>query len=428
VRARSLMHLAGLELRSGWKGAALNAAAACIGAAALVFFVALGLGVGQAARRMFPGEARLVEVVPSAISLGSVLGGGRLDEEAVARLGAIPGVAGAYRKLTLRVPIAANRPPQGVEMKWPESITIQIPAVGVDPGLVAADLGRGSWFEDRGEGQPIPAVASRRILEIYNKTIAPAWNLRRLPAGLELVGLQFPVRVGYSIVPQKTEDRVVEGRVLLAGLSDRVPLYMVAVPLEAVRRLHREYGKPDQGYTSVALLAGRPDDVPRISAEVRRMGFAVEEGERAVSERVGMVVSVTTGALAFLSLVMSALAALAIAQSLSASVRGRVKEIAILQAVGATAGDVRALILAEAGILGLAGGLAGVALARLGALAADSAAARMLPDFPFRPETYFAFPAWLHATAVGVALISAVAGAIAPAAAAARVDPARTIA
>ena len=161
---------------------------------------------------------------------------------------------------------------------------------------------------------------------------------------------------------------------------------------------------------------------------VRRMGFAVDESDRAMAERVGAVVGLTAGALALLALLMCGLAALAIGQSLAASVRGRVKEIAILQAVGATAGDVRALILAEAGILGLAGGLAGVALARLGALAADSAAARALPDFPFRPGTYFSFPAWLLAAAVAVAVVAAVAGAVAPAAAAARVDPARTIA
>ncbi len=427
MRPSGLLHLAGLNLRAGWKGAALNAGAACLGAAALVFFVALGLGVGEAARHMFPGETRLVDVVPPAVSLGPVLGGGQLDDEAVARLAAIPGVERAFRRLDCRVPIAATRGPEGVSINWPQGFTVQLPAVGVDPGLVAQDLGRGQGFEDRGPSQPIPALASRRVVEIYNKTIAPAWNLRRLPPGLSLVGLQFPVKVGFSIVPQKTEDRVVDGRLLLAGLSDRVPLYMLALPLDTVRRLHQEYGKPDQGYSAVSLLAALPDDVPRVAAAVRRMGFAVDEGDRAMAERVGTVVSVTTGALALLALLMCGLAALAIAQSLSASVRARTKEIAILEAVGATAGDVRALVLAEAGMLGLAGGAAGALLSRLAALGADAAAARLLPDFPFRPESFFAFSPWLYLVAVAVAVASALLGALGPAAVAAGVDPARTI-
>ena len=359
MRLRSLVHLATLNLRSDARGTAVNTAAACVGAAALVFFVALGMGVGQAARLMFPGDARLVEVVPGAVSLGAALGGGALDDAAVGRLRELPGVEGAWRRLSLRVPIAASRAPEGVRMNWPVGFTVQVPVVGVDAGLVASDLAPGRKFVDPPAGEAIPVLASRRLLEVYNKTIAPAWNLRRLPAGLDLVGLQIPVQVGFSIIPQKTEDRVVEARLALAGLSDRVPLYSLAVPVETVLRLHKEYGKPDAGYSSVVLEVGRPDDVPAVAAAVRRMGFAVDEGERAIAERVGLAITVTAGALALLALLMTALAALAIAQSLSASVRGRTRDIAILQSLGATAGDVRALVLAEAGLVGLAGGVVG---------------------------------------------------------------------
>jgi ABC-type antimicrobial peptide transport system permease subunit len=153
----------------------------------------------------------------------------------------------------------------------------------------------------------------------------------------------------------------------------------------------------------------------------------VDEGERAIAERVGLAITVTAGALALLALLMTALAALAIAQSLSASVRGRTRDIAILQAVGATAGDVRALVLAEAALVGLAGGALGVLVAWATARGADAAALRFLPDFPFRPETFFTFPPWLFALGVGVSAAAAVLGALAPAALAARVDPARTI-
>jgi hypothetical protein len=428
VRARALVHLAALNLRADRRGAIVNAAAACVGAAALVFFVAMGMGVGHAARRMFPGEARIVDVVPAAVSLGGALGGGQLDEAGVARLAALPGVEAAWRRLSLRVPVAASRPPEGVRMNWPAGFTIQVPIVGLEPEMLAPDVARGQPFGDPPPGGPIPVMASRRLLEVYNKTIAPAWNLRRLPPGLDLVGLQIPVQIGFSIIPQKTEDRVYDASLVLAGLSDRVPLYTLAAPVETVRRLNREYGKVDAGYTGVTLLAARPDDVPGIAAAVRRMGFAVDEGERALAERVGLAVAVTAGTLALLALLMTALAALAIAQSLSASVRGRTREIAILQALGATAGDVRALVLAEAGLLGLGGGVVGTALARLAARGADAAALRWLPDFPFRPETFFAFPPWLYLLGAGVSALAAVLGAIGPAAAAARVDPARHVA
>jgi putative ABC transport system permease protein len=427
VRASGLLRLAALSLRADARGALLNGAAACVGAAALVFFVALGLGVGAAARGLFPGDARMIEAVPPSVSLGAVLGGGRLDADAVARLAALPGVEAAWPKLPLRVPVAASRAPEGLNVSWPPSLVVQIPGLGVPRGLVEADLAPGAAWADPGSAGPIPIVLSRRLLEVYNRTIAPAWNVRRLPPGPALVGLELPVRVGFSIVPQKTEDRVYDARLALAGLSDRVPLYAIAMPVEVVERLHREYGKADQGYGSVALLARRPDDVPAVAAAVRRMGLAVDEGERATSERVGAAVAVTTGALALLALVMCALAALAIAQSLLASVRARVRDIAVLEAVGAAPADVRALLVTEAALTGLGGGVAGTALARAAAIAADALARRLLPDLPFRPETLFAFPPWLFAAGCGVAALAAVLGALAPAAAAARVEPARNL-
>ena len=427
MRVRGLLWVARASLRADRRGAVLDAAAACAGAAALVFFLALGLGVGAAARRMFPTEARLVEVVPASVSLSGFLGGGQLDDAALARLSGLPGVEAAWPRLMLKVPVAAPEPPAFMTAAWPAGMTLQIPVMGLAPGLVQGDLGPDQRFTDPGPGRPVPVVISRRLLEVYDKTIAPVWNTPRLPAGLSLNGLEMPLRVGLSIIPGKTEPKIVVTRVRLAGLSDRVPMYVLAMPLDTVRRIHAEYGKEAGPYTAVSLLARRPDDVPVLAAAVRRMGFAVDEGERSAAERVGAVVAVTTGALVFLAVVMCLLAALAIAQSLSASVRGRTREIAVLQAVGAAPADVRAVVLLEGALIGLAGGVAGTARAAGLSALADRAALRVLPDFPFRPESFFTFPPWLLSLGVAVPILAAVLGALAPAALAARVEPARVL-
>lgn len=427
ARAKGVAWIALATLRADRRGAAVNAAAACVGAAALVFFLALGLGVGEAARRLFPADARLVEVVPASVSLGGVLGGGKLDDGAVERLRALPGAEEAWPRLSLRVPIAAAGAPKGLDYSWPSGMTFQLPlVVGVPAELFEGEV-EPAAFEDGGAGAPLAAVISRRLVENFNKKIAPAHNVRRLPPGLSIVGLELPVRVGLSVIPLRTEDRVQDARLRLVGLSDRLPLEVVAVPLETVRRLHAEYGKRDEGYTQVSVRARTPEDVPAVTAAVRRMGFTVDDEERGQAERVGTIVVVTTGALVFLAGVMCALAALAIAQSLSASVRARAKEIAVLQALGAAPSDVRRVVLLEGAIVGLAGGLAGAVLAWAAALGADRLASRVVPDFPFRPETFFAFPAWVLLLGVAVPVLSSVVGALAPAAAAARVDPARAL-
>jgi len=427
VSWRGLLAVALANVGADRRGALVDTAAAAVGAAALALFLGLGLGVGDAARRMFPADDRLVEVVPSQVSLGGLLGGGRLDEAALRRLAALPGAAAAWPRQTLLVPVAAPEPPRGFERAWPPGMTLQLPVVGVDPGLVAGDTAGGVPFADPPDGGAIPVVLSRRLLEVFDKTIAPAWGVPGLPPGFDPVGLELPVRVGLSIVPGRSEARTTEVRVKLAGLSDRVPLYAMAMPLATVRRLHQAYGRADPGFAQVTLLADRPDDAPVLAAAARRMGFGVDQSERSAAERVGTVVAITTGALAALALLMTALAALAIARSRAASVAARVREIALLQALGATPGDVRTVVLLEAALLGTAGGAAGVALGRLAALAADLAWKRALPDFPYRPDTFFAQPPWLLAAAFGVVVLASVLGALGPAAAASRVDPARTL-
>jgi putative ABC transport system permease protein len=228
-------------------------------------------------------------------------------------------------------------------------------------------------------------------------------------------------------VPGRTERTVLDVRVRLVGLSERAPLYAMVVPLATVQRLHRLFGRSDPGYLQVTLLAATPTDAPALAAAVRRMGFGVDASQRATAERVGTVVAVTTGALAALALVMSALAALAIARSRAGSVAARAREFALLQALGATPGDIAAVVVLEAALLGLVGGLSGVILGRLGGVGGDAVGRLLLPDFPYRPETFFQFPAWLLASGLILACVSAILGSLAPAASAARVDPARML-
>ena len=96
-------------------------------------------------------------------------------------------------------------------------------------------------------------------------------------------------------------------------------------------------------------------------------------------------------------------------------------------AVGATRGDIRSIILAEAVAVGSAGGLLGIGLGLLLCRGVDWLAVEVMPDFPFKPETFFAYPAWLFVGAIGFAVLFCALGAIFPAQRAASLDPARAL-
>jgi len=100
------------------------------------------------------------------------------------------------------------------------------------------------------------------------------------------------------------------------------------------------------------------------------------------------------------------------------SVTQRRGEIGLLKALGAEAGQVRALFLAEAGLITALGALIGVVLGYLA-----SAVLRILyPDLPVEP------PLWAIAAAMGTAIGAGLLFAWLPARRAARLDAALALA
>jgi ABC-type lipoprotein release transport system permease subunit len=81
------------------------------------------------------------------------------------------------------------------------------------------------------------------------------------------------------------------------------------------------------------------------------------------------------------------------------------------------------LFLLQAAALGAAGGAAGVVLAVACSYGADYFAAAYLPDFPFKPDTFFRFEAWIVGLALLLSFLTCVAGAWWPARKAARQNP-----
>lgn len=417
-----LTKLVKLQLARNRRAAVSSAFGVAVGITALVFFVALGLGVGRVVReKVFPVDVKLIEVVPSQLSIG--LFGGKLDQVAVDRLAALPGVAHAHRKMNVRVPAVSFY--DGDFFGRRLRMGIEIVAVGVDPALVKADVQRGD-FSDPGAGNPIPAVAASRLLEIYNKTFAPARSLPQL-SGTMIIGFRFPVDWNRSFVaPAKGVSGSNPAEVV--GVSDRGLLAGITIPLAVAQRLNREFNSDAETFTAVTLEAHSPDDVPAIAAAVKDMGLRVDDQERRLAENAGAAVTITTSAMALLSVLICVLAAFNIAHALSASVRAREKELGVLRAVGARRSDLFRLVLTEALVLGLVGGAVGTIIALGAAAGVDMLSTRVLPDFPFKPDTFFVVPPWLPVAGVALGVVAAVAGAWLPARRASSLDPARVLA
>ena len=401
---------------------AVSAGGVALGTGCLVFFLALGAGLQGVVDQVFPVSTREVEVVVPQLAIGNLLGEQRIDDATVQKLRALRGVAAAYPKMQLRVPAVTrfSGPFFGHELR----MGLEVVATGLMPELVGEDARMP--FEDRGESQPVPVVVNRRLLELYNKVFAPQRNLPRLTDSM-LVGFQIPLELGRSWVVSRSLPESQETSMQVVGFSERATLAGVSMPLAAIRRINRKYSADADTYSSVLVRAQSADDVGEVAAGVRKLGLEIDDTERRYAVQIGAAVELVTLALSLLAALITGLAAVNTMQAFYASVRERTREIGVLRAVGATRGDVAAVVLAEAAATGLAGGVLGVVLARLAGALLDQLARTGLPEFPFKPATFFTFRPGHLALGIGVALLAALLGAFLPARAAARLEPAKAL-
>jgi putative ABC transport system permease protein len=429
------------------------------GTAALIFFLALGLGV----RAVLLGEVFPIDQVeleppkgkdPGLIGL--LLGGGAppgIPEADVAALAKVPGVTGVYPKLRFSFPASARG---GKEIFGHDVGTSELVGDGIDPALVHGEAA-GEAFADPMDGagpacaddaacpsprycerpasaaegrcsDPVPALVSRYLIEIFDKSVAPAHGLP--PVGESIVaqakGVTFTMRLGESLLGRAKAGAPRTVRVRVVGVSRRAIDLGVTLPLGVVRRWNRELSgeAAAQSYSSAVVQVGSPD----VSSEVLARGAALGLAPTDTRARdVSVLIAGVTGLLTLIAAVILIVSASNIAYTFRVLVTERRAEIALYRAVGATAGDVRAWMLALATVVGVLGGAAGLVTARLAAVLADALAARKLPDFPFKPASFFAFPPWLWAVGLGFAALFAVVGAFGPALRAARVEPASAL-
>jgi hypothetical protein len=422
MRAGKLIRLARGNLLRELGPLAVSASGVALGTGCLVFFLALGAGLDAVVNEVFPVSTREVEVVVPQLAIGNLIGEQKIDDGTVARLRAIRGVAAAYPKMQLRIPAVTRY--NGLFFGREIHMGLEVVATGLMPELVGSDARMP--FEDQGEAQPIPVVVNRRLLELYNKVFAPQRNLPHLSESM-LVGFQIPVELGRSWVASRTLPEAQQTSMQVVGFSERATLAGVSMPLAAIERINRRFGADARTYSSVLLRAQSADDVTDVAAAVKKLGLEIDETERRYAVQIGAAVELVTLALSLLAALITVLAAVNTMQTFYASVRERIREIGVLRAVGATRSDVAEVVLAEAAATGLAGGLLGLLLARLAALAIDRLARTGLPDFPFKPPTFFAFHGGHLALGIGVALLAALLGAFLPARAAARLDPAKAL-
>lgn len=213
----------------------------------------------------------------------------------------------------------------------------------------------------------------------------------------------------------------------IAGVSnEEFPVLQVSIDDRAAIKSWW-YNRPDllasDGYDTVVVRAVDVTAARALVAQIRDEGFGVQSLELILdlADQVFTILNVMLSSVGGLALLV---ASLGIVNTMIMSIYERTREIGTLKAIGASRGDIRLLFMTEAGMIGLMGGVIGIA----GGWALGRLLNRVIlwyierEQLPIRGDFFVVTPslalyALLFAIAVGI-----VAG-LYPANRAARLDP-----
>jgi hypothetical protein len=449
MRFGSLTRLVGQNVRRNRKNFAFSAVGLIVGISSFFFFIALGAGIKDVvATQIFPQEANRIMVVPRTAQFGALAGGRQLDDAALGELEALPGVQAVYPRMPIRV--LASTAVDGRELS-PATLSLleKVPGVtpamaravrdvrlwleimgnGIDPRLVMEDVVTGS-FRDPGENdEPIPVVLSERMVEIYNASFSEARGLPKVDRKLLAFIPPLPLTLNHSFISRQPTGLSQRVQIQVVGLSRHALMGGISVPLDTARRWNRAFAGEQAASTFDAAIVevASSDLLGPVQEAVGGMGFDLDLSERRMAESVGLAVLLVTLGFTLISLIIVGIAAVNIAHTFFMIIYERKRELGLLRALGASRADVRGIILGEATLIGLTGGLLGLALGLLACGLTDALIARVLPDFPFKPESFFRYPWWLFLGGLWFAVLFCWLGALWPATRAARLDPAAAL-
>jgi ABC-type lipoprotein release transport system permease subunit len=237
----------------------------------------------------------------------------------------------------------------------------------------------------------------------------------------ELVGRELVLELHAPRGDSQTYDLAV------TGVTDRqMGNFEVALP-DRLAMLEWWYNDPEyldhRGYDQVIVRARSLNDATHIVDWMDEQGFGVRSLKTILDmANRGMIILQTM--LASVGTLALLVASIGIANTMIMSVYERTKEIGILKAVGASAGQVRSLFVIEASLIGLLGGIVGTLLGWLLGIGLNVLILEILEWQDVNVQgTFFVVSWWLVAIALAFATLVGLVAGLYPAARAARLPP-----
>jgi ABC-type antimicrobial peptide transport system permease subunit len=466
MKLPDLTELALRNLRESVLRNSLTTVGISVGVASLVAMLSLGIGLQQlASRRLVKSGLFDTVFVTSRRDLrnydrddqrnGPAPGESRvLDEAARQEIEHLPNVLEAYPDIRFITELRyEDKPHLTMVSAIPGSARTNDAFEGMQGSFFSSDAApevilQKAFAEELLGKTPKPGSDDSNVSELAKPLLGKELTMRYAqrqassstadPAGGSFIPDKQSTLAGaaYSVVSREQKLKIV-------GVSDLDPESLrgpmrakVFLPLKLGESLHvmqptdlRElsHAASDQPvYSSISVRVKNPKQVQSVEEAIKRMGFttfSILDASRGLAQFFAVLYSFL-GIFGSLAL---AVASIGIVNTLVMAILERRREIGIMKAIGASDGDVKKLFFAEAGAMGILGGVVGVALGWTIGQVINLGTNIYLKRQSLPPEHFWVVPWWLVAFAIlfafGVSLISG----LYPAGRAARLDPVQAL-
>jgi putative ABC transport system permease protein len=223
------------------------------------------------------------------------------------------------------------------------------------------------------------------------------------------------LRLGSIVFPIATANRFTE-----SGFSGDPTELMAAINSGSLFKVERE--KSNKNYPLVTLDLDPYVPYKTISDSVEALGFRTFSFAAQFDEIRRSFVYFDL-ALALIGLIALTTASLGIANTMIMSILERKREIGVLKSLGAEEQQIKFLFLAESGMIGTFGAVAGIIFGWLISRGSSAIAKMLMQKQGFPAIELFAIPLWLIGAALAIGIIVSLLAGFYPASRAARVDP-----
>jgi putative ABC transport system permease protein len=238
---------------------------------------------------------------------------------------------------------------------------------------------------------------------------------------------------GFSVVPREKNLRIV-------GIVDTEPAAgfggigsgRVLIPLAVAETLRaaqlndlRDVVRGANGkttYASLTVRAKSPSQVEKIESAIKDMGFSTFSLLDA-TRNLRIFFTIFDSLLGIFGSLALAVSTLGIVNTLVMAILERRREIGVLKALGAADRDVKQLFFAEAGVMGLMGGIFGVGMGWLIGRAVTFGTNVYLRRQDLPPAHVFSVPLWLIFGGIVFSVVVSLVAGLYPASRAARLNP-----